>query len=756
MLKNWILQRIGTIITLVVLGIFVIWGFVSINNAIAASPGRVTWSYTPPESNVDSEDTGEYVQISESGNAVLMFNHARGTIRVVDTTNGHVWHSIVNDEIYDIGRLNPVWTAYLQSPIVVEFNNLQHRDAPPVRLFTYRDMGYLQTELIPGGVSVTYGFLSHGLFVTVEYTLEDGVLVVRVPWEKIREESNFAVTSMEIMPFFGAASNYVQGYMLYPDAGGGITRFDMADTRPAIIGPGMWFTYSHRTVDMVNFMFPDQYLRHTAALPVLGIKHDNNAFLAAITQGEENAGIIADPSGRVVHLNRAFFEIHTRNIFNVDLHNITVGGLGALGRTVQRIDRDIIQNDREIKYFFLSGDDATYSGMARVYREYLISTGQLTNSIEPGSNIPLALNIIMGATEPQMLLDSYITMTSFEQVEYILERLRQGGVYDVNAVLGSWTRGGDTPPRYWPPARQLGGTRGLRGLDNYLNNHPNFNVFLANNFIFASRATGGFSSRADVVYNGTNIPLSFQTSNTTLHLLNPAVSQSRHRSFMNRLSPFENINIAFINEGQIIYNDYNARAPFTKAETVQVWESMFEESANQVNRVAARGLNQYTFRNVDFLYQVPVRGFGLAITDEFVPFVHMVLSGMIPLSAEPANLSYDLNVQMLRWIEYGLLPTFTITYEDSIRLMETSYSWLFTSAFDTWESRILDVYHEFANNFSDVFGRQMISHTRLSRDIVRVEYDNNIVIYLNYSGDTVTVGNVTIPPVGYVIVRGGV
>ena len=755
MFKDWLRQRIGSVIVLLAIGVFALWGVISINNALATSPGRLTWSFTPPEANVDRDDRGEYVLVSESGNIQLMFNSARGTIQVVDTTNGHIWHSVINEDIYDIGRLNPLWTAYLQSPLVVEFNNLQHRDSPPVRLFTYRDMAYMQWELINGGVAVTYGFLTHGLFVRVEYTLEDGLLVVRVPWEGIREESNFAVTSLEIMPFFGAAGDDINGYLLYPDAGGGITRFDMAGTRPAILSPGMWFTYSHRTVSMENFMFPEAQLRHTAALPVFGIKYNDNAFLAAITQGKENAGITADPSGRVVNLNRAFFDLHIRNVFNVELHNITVGGLGSLGRTVQRIDRDVIQEDREIKYFFLQGDDANYSGMAQAYREYLISTGQLTSSIEPGSTMPLALNFVMGVTEAQMIMDSFITMTSFAHVEEILERLRQGGVYDVNAVLQSWTRNGYAPPRYWPPARQLGGTSGLRGLNNYLAGNPNFNVFLENNFIFAGRDVGGFSSRADVVYNGTNIPLSFQSWNTTLHLLNPAVAQSRHRSFLNRMQPFDNLNMAFMNEGRIVYNDYNTRAPFSKAETVAVWESMFEESSSQMNRVATRGFNQYTFRDIDFMYQVPMRGFGLAITDEFVPFVHMVLSGMVPLSAEPGNLSYDLDIQMLRWIEYGVIPTFTITYEDALELRDTSYNWLFTSSFNTWEARILDVYNEFRDNLGDIFGRQMISHERLSRDVVRVEYDNNIAIYLNYGGETVTVGNVTIPPVSYVVARGG-
>ena len=760
-------RRFSMIMGFLVLG-FAGWSMISINLAIANSPGRMVWDYTPIAPNVDRDDPGEYVSVARSGNLELFFNDKNGAVQVLDLRNGHLWESVASEESYNIGRLNPLWTAQVQSALAIDFNNLRQRDAPPASLFSYRDMDYIETELLPNGAAVIFGFTVQGIFVRIEYTLEDGEFVVRIPGDGIREYSNFAVTSLGILPYFGAANDFVDGYMLYPDGSGGLTRFENRNTRPLIVNIGMWYTYSHRVISMENLMESDQYLRYAASLPVYGIKYNDNAFIAAITRGAENAGIMAYPSGRVINLNRIHFELYPRNIFNVRLDNITVGGSNSLGRTVQRIDRELIREDREIRYFMLSGEDANYSGMARIYRDYLINTGQLTDSIAPGSGMPLSMHFVMGAPERQMVFDTFHDMTSFRDLIHILGRLEAEGVNDVNAVLMSWTRNGYSPPRYWPPASQLGGNGGLRDIDGFLDRRSGFNVFLENNFVFAMNGNGGFSSMNDIVYNGASSPITSESSrggtrsggsrggaSSEYFLLNPAVSLQNHGSFLNQMRQFNNLYIAYQNIGRIIYNDYNSRSPFSKSETVRTWQAMLAEGDSQTGRVAVRGMNQYVLQSADYLYDVPMRAFGLNITDEHIPFVQMVVSGMIPYSGEPGNLSFDLDIEKLKWIEYGAIPTFTITYENPIRLRNTIYDWLFTSAFYNWESRILDIYNEFKDNLSDVYGHQIISHEVLMRNVIRIEYDNNISVYINYTNDYVSIGDIRIPPVDYVVVRLG-
>ena len=82
------------------------------------------------------------------------------------------------------------------------------------------------------------------------------------------------------------------------------------------------------------------------------------------------------------------------------------------------------------------------------------------------------------------------------------------------------------------------------------------------------------------------------------------------------------------------------------------------------------------------------------ITDENVPFYQMVVHGSIPYSSDPGNLSYDLRYHVLKWVEYGCMPYFELTFQKSINLKNTEYSRLFTSYYSQWNDVIADVYNE--------------------------------------------------------------
>jgi hypothetical protein len=131
----------------------------------------------------------------------------------------------------------------------------------------------------------------------------------------------------------------------------------------------------------------------------------------------------------------------------------------------------------------------------------------------------------------------------------------------------------------------------------------------------------------------------------------------------------------------------------------------------------------------------------------------MVISGLIPYSAMAGNLSYDLNIQKLQWIEFGSLPYFSLTYKDALLLKETDYNALFTSTFDKWEERVVSVYNEFKENFSQIYGQQMILHEIIEDGVVKVGYEDGTLIYLNYNQEDRTIGSFTIPAKDYIITK---
>jgi hypothetical protein len=750
-MKQYLKKNLGSILFYVIVILFIVYGFISIKIAQSNAIAKMDYSYEAPEVNVDHSVPSRYKKIAGQEDIELYFDEQRGTIQVKNTQTGYIWKSVVDEEMYPINKLNKQWNAYLQSMFTISYNDIEKRDVPPTTVYAGRDCDYLDVTYIENGVEVKYGFTTIGLFVTLQYVLEDGNFIVRIPHEGYEEHLQYCVTTLEVLPFFGSAGNEIDGYILYPDGSGAITTYDNVVNRSSKVKQGILRTYSNKKVAMEEYFDPDNYERYVASMPVFGIKNNNNAMFAVVTDGAEETGIISYPSGIVVDLNRINFEVYVRNVFDVDMFNVSSGtDTTSNGKEIQRVDEKIIPKDREITYFFLENEDANYSKMADTYRNYLIGENQLTDRIDENSEIPLSLEFLMGATESQMVFDKYIKMTSFDDLLDVFKRLKSKGVDDVKVLLTSWQKDGENYPEYWPVANQIGGTKGLKEVDQYISEQKGIDLFLENNFTFASKKVGGFSATDDIVYSGVNVPIT-SGYNDTWYLLNPQVTYNRSMNFVQKLKEFNNISVGYRYLGRMIYPDYNVNHPFSRSETVEMWKKVYQDTQEYNKKVATQGFNQYTFKDVDYLYSVPLSAYGLAITDESVPFTQMVISGMIPYSAMAGNLSYDLDVQKLQWIEYGALPFFNLTYEDAILLKETEYNTLFTSTYDKWEERVVEVYTEFKENFSSIYGKQMILHESLDKGVVKVGYEDGTLIYINYNKDDKKMDGLTIPATDYII-----
>ena len=751
MIKKFIKDRIGSIIFYAIVLIFVVYAFVSIQVAKSNAITRREYEYEPPATNVDRTLPNDYKKIAESKNLELYFDETKGNIQVKNTDTGYVWKSVVEEEDYPISKLNKQWNAYLQSIFTISYNDIDKRDAPPATAYAGRDCDFLEVNYLDNGVEVRYGFTTIGIFVKIQYLLEDGRFVVRIPYDGYEENMQFCITTLEVMPYFGAAGNDVDGYLFYPDGSGAITTYANVTNRSSKVKQGILRTYSNKKVAFEELYYEDNYDRYVASMPVFGIKNNNDALLAVVTEGAEETGIMTYPSGIVVDLNRICFDVYVRSVFDVDMFNVSSGeDTVATGREIQRIDAEITPRDREFTFFFLSGDDANYSKMADTYREYLIETDQLVDTIEDGSKLPLALEFLMGVTEPQMVTEKYITMTSFEHLIEIMERLTAQGVESSKVLLTSWQKDGVNYPEYWPVARQLGGKKGLEKLNDYLKQNTDHDVFLENNFNLALKENGGFSATKDVVYSGVNIPITAGFTNTW-YLLNPLITYNNAMDFVDKISSYDKISAGYEDIGKVIYPDYNKNAPYSRSETVAQWKKLLADTKAKGKKVAVEGSNQYVYSNADYLYSVPLSAFGLAITDYSVPFIQMVLSGLIPYSSMAGNLSYDLDIQKLQWIEFGALPYFRLTYEDALLLKETEYNSLFTSTFDVWEDRVVTIYNEFKENLGSVYGQQMILHEILDDGVVRVGYEDGTLIYLNYNNEDANISGLTIPAKDYII-----
>lgn len=760
MVKQFIKERLGTIILFALVIIFVIVGVFSINRA---RQNAITYKedYKAPAATANLLEAGSYKSVAKTDSLELLYNETKGAIQVKDLKSGYKWRSVVDDTVVPLDSLTKYWLSIVQSPIGIAYNDLKQRDVSARTVYAGNDCKILNTEYIANGVSVEYGFTTQGIYVTIEYTLDGDQLVVRVPVDKIREEYKYALSSIELMPYLGANDGSEGGYLFYPDGSGAITTYEKVDTRPASVMKSYYFAYTNRVVSFDTTWGSDAYERYTAYLPVYGIKIGDHAMFGMVTKGEGNSGIDVSPSGTSnMALNRMCIMLYTRNIFNAQANSISAGsGVTNGAGIIQRVDKQLIDEDKEVRYSFLSGEEATYAGMANTYRNYLLESGSLKKADNMNGEMPLALELLMGTTKGGMFFDEYIPMTSYAQVREILERLKALGIDNTQLVLQAW-QDGYADYEAWGPAGRLGGTGGLKDLSEYLSANTGNNAYLGLNTTHATSDTRGLRENRDVSYNGLGLQLAASDMDGLIYyMLNPLASLERNDRLLDGLKDIDGVGVAYVSAGRYVYPDYNTNRPnavFTKSQAEDKIKEMLAATEQSGRGVAVRGANQYVYASADYLYDLYERSYGLNITDYSVPFVQMVVSGLIPYSTEGAgNLSYDLDVQKLKWIEYGSLPYFYLTYESAINLRDTDSDTLFSSTYSDWEATVAETYNEFKQNLSGVYGQQMTDHRFLTDDLVRVSYANGTKVYVNYGKSEASAEGVKVPAKGYLVVGGG-
>lgn len=421
--------------------------------------------------------------------ALELYCNETGDIVVKDLRNGYVWKSIVDKDVYsEVDNLSKKFTNYVKSPVTLSYVNMDSRDSSPVKAYSFLSAPNPEVTSINNGVAVKYTFdpATINISFVIEYTIEDDQFIVRIPADKISEQNlvtvitgagtpnekikeyYYGIETIEVLPFFGAADDSVKGYLFYPDGCGGLTLYEEVDKRPADVKLASWKMYSSTIVSL------EYDTAGVATLPVFGIKNNDNAILATVVEGIEQSAITAYPSGAAnLKLNRMNVDIIYRNRYDINMSNISVNG-SKEKNVVNRAQKELIAEDREIRYFMLSGDKANYSSMAQTYRNYLLENGMIKSVISEGEELPLELSIFMGISESRMFYKSFIEMTTFEDIITMLTDLNNAGINNVSAILRGWIKGGyNNNPINWPPDNAVGGTKGLKKLNEYLQNNQN-------------------------------------------------------------------------------------------------------------------------------------------------------------------------------------------------------------------------------------------------------------------------------------------
>jgi hypothetical protein len=134
----------------------------------------------------------------------------------------------------------------------------------------------------------------------------------------------------------------------------------------------------------------------------------------------------------------------------------------------------------------------------------------------------------------------------------------------------------------------------------------------------------------------------------------------------------------------------------------------------------------------------------------------MVIHGYIPYAGYSFNLAdrLDADEAVLRLLEYGASPRFTMTYEEASEMKYTGLNHYFGTFYQNWTDTAIELYHTVNPVLSRVRGSVIVTHEITPEGLRCVTYDNGIQILINYTDKDLTYKGETVSAKGFAVREG--
>ncbi len=714
--------------------------------AVMAAEQQTEATQLPGEVESGSSIHG-HAFLSENEHYRYYLNEEDLSLVVENKENGAFMESSIS---YDDGRNNASWMGAMRSAVVMTLISLNDDT--------------LQADLVNDQVSINLTKAADGfeaelywdkyqLGFTLEVMFTEDGLTACIPEASIREDgSAYTIGTVTIYPYMG--NSYLdekEGYLFVPDGNGALVYLNNKEGRFASGYSGMIYGSDTGFVDSeVKTLLWDEYNTISDAeqvlAPVFGIAHtdDEMAFLGIVEAGQERASIDVMPNGVSVDYNRAYARFVLRKMYTQPTSN------NSTSNSLHIAEDDRSHSDLRVRFRFLSGEEASYAGMANSYREYLLENGELAVAEDPGYRTRIDF---LGTERENFLLGTTgVEMTSAEDIREIYADLKTQQVTDLLTVYKGWQKGGlwDLPVKRFAADSAVGGTGAVADLvkdaeadgirfylfDDALRINPDEQNATFNVVKKVNKRRYEETTYKDVY--------------DTLLYLTPTRSQELSGKLAQDLTGhgIGSLALAGVTDHLFTYT-YNS-VKYTRYETAQHYRELADSLAGQMN-LAMESPFSYLWKDTGAFLDMPLDTSSYILEDAYVPFLSIVLKGVMPVYAEYVNFEANKEAFFLKMIESGSYPSFLITKEDASKLIYTNSNDIYSSQYETYRDMIVSYTEELKAFQERVADATITRHELLEQNVRRVTYSNGVTVLLNYGQTDQTVDGTTVPALSYTV-----
>lgn len=741
MKKNVVKLLMQGVVFIAVLGLFA--GLLAYLNSGKGTETEevMTWQPQTAEGYSDAWET-----VAENDRLSLSFQPSTTQLIVTDKRSGAEWRSNPQDAASDSVAFGQNKTL-VQSLLNVDYVNEQSNSYTmnsfqgSVQKSTYT---YAYQE---NGVEVNWMFGDAGLEIPCYFGIEGDHFVARVLTDGIVQHGGFTVSRISLLPYFGAGSVEDEGYMLVPDGSGALIHYN---NQKQTYQPYAQTVYGR---DLALNLQSTVLVTQDATMPVFGIKRNDDALLAVITQGEYQSEIHAEVARKFTSNNA----VYSSSVLIQSENNTLLGGSSNEEVVVMMSPQQRPADGYEVTYYFLD-QGAGYSEMAARYRQYLMEEkGMQQQSV---AQTDLNLTFIGGVRVRKTMLGvPYHTvepLTPFQDLKDAVLGLKDAeGSFQVSMV--KMEKGGNESklPTKVTFEGALGGQSGYQKMAAALSDAgiPFYPIYdpvtmqSSGNGYSTLKAARNVSRSTSPQYTYLLTSGARDSGISPDYLISPSYAPEITSKLLASAKKKQITSFGLTGITKKMYSDFR-KDSVSRDQTGSYWESALSAAAESADQLLCAGAYAYAFPYADVITDVPISSSQFDVEDEAVPFYQMVAGGCASLYSTPLNLSGNLRENILRAVEYGVSPSFLLMTADAQTLLDTDLNNYYSVAYDDWESQIRSILSEL-QQLDGVLGQRITGHRAASDQVYVTTYDGGTEVYVNYSDDPAEIDGLTVPAMGF-------
>lgn len=591
--------------------------------------------------------------------------------------------------------------------------------------------GRVKFEPVTNGARVTYFFDEFEVSVPVYYTVNENGLKIKIDPSEI-DEHNYTVMSVSVLPYLCNAKNEKNDkrYLVIPSGSGALMYTDPR---------GVERTYEEEVYgdDLAREKKWSYTNSQQVYLPVFGAVDDTEAMYGIITSGAECSSIGAGAGESALGFSGVYpiFNVRSYNSVQIDIGGTT--GLKGFLRLAKERNSEIF----EVQYGLLAGEEASYSGIAAAYREYLgLKSGKKSKSL----NLTFLGGIMAKRSALGIPYSAFSPTTTVSQASKIISEIYKNNKTPMNIRLLGYGQTGLNITKLaggFKINSDLASKSEMKEF-NSLCKKLGAQLFVDYDIVQFAKSGNGYSKGSDVAVDTTDYRVKRYSIDISLRNVD-TTQKSRYVLSRSRISDaagdvvksadkygLEGVSLETL--GMSAYSDFSELKYFGKGKIDDDVSAALKGIAKSKKKLLTVSSNDYAAVLSDYIDSIPTVSSNTDALDVDIPFYGMVFSGCKETSVA-INLSSQPEKAFLDAIKTGSGLSFVLAADVNSDAIGSVYSAYVCADYGSNKKIINDYYAQARDYFDSVSGVCVKSYEILGKGISKTVFENGVTVIVNQS-----------------------